>query len=265
MARAAKNPWGDTPRKRDTQFAEKREAVLRSAAKLFRDRGYEGASLNDLADILNITKPTIYYYVQSKEQLLLDILKVAQDEILSFIRAADEAGGTGYEKLRRIMIDYAQIIVSDYGACLSRIWMRTIDPTSRTEVEQRIREADRMIHKILAEGAKDGSLRIGDATVTLHALFGSLNWMAYWAKPNKRLSPAKLAETQVDVLLEGVSAAGAAGRPQPVKAKAAKPAAAKPVASKPPRAKAPAAAAAKPVKAAKAPAAKAKPSKARKA
>ena len=83
MARPAKNPWGKAPRKRDNQFAEKREAVLRSAAALFRERGYEGASLNDLADILNITKPTIYYYVQSKEQLLLDILKVAQDEVSS--------------------------------------------------------------------------------------------------------------------------------------------------------------------------------------
>lgn len=214
MARPAKNPWGNAPRKRDGQFAEKREAVLRSAAKLFRERGYEGASLNDLADVLNITKPTIYYYVQSKEQLLLDILREAQEEILGFMKAADESPLNGYGKLRRIMIDYAQIIVSDYGATLARIWMRAIEQPGRTEVEKRVREADAIIHKILQEGVRDGSLKISDPTVVLHTLFGSLNWMAYWAKPNRRLTPRELAEAQTDILLEGIRGETAAA-PKP--------------------------------------------------
>jgi len=213
MATSA-NPWGKVSRKRDSKFDVKREAVLRSAAALFRERGYEGASLNDLADILNITKPTIYYYVQSKDQLLLDILTVAQEEILDFMRRADAKPLTGYEKLREIMIDYAQIIVSDYGACLSRIWTRSIDPAGRSQVEGRIREADKILYKVLEEGERDGSLIIIDRTVVLHSLFGSLNWMAYWAKPTRRLSPLKLAETQVDILLQGVSAA-----PRPVTVK----------------------------------------------
>ena len=206
MASSA-SPWGKISRKRESKFDIKREAVLRSAAALFRERGYEGASLNDLAEILNITKPTIYYYVQSKEQLLLDILTVAQEEILGFMRRADAKPQTGYEKLREIMIDYAQIIVSDYGACLSRIWTKSIDPASFAPVESRIREADQILYKVLEEGVNDGSLIVTDRTVVMHALFGSLNWMAYWAKPTRRLSPLKLAETQVDILLRGVSAA----------------------------------------------------------
>jgi AcrR family transcriptional regulator len=208
MPKTAQTPWGKTPRKRDSQFAVKREAVLRSAAALFREKGYDGASLNDLADILNITKPTIYYYVQSKEQLLVDILSVAQDEIITFMRVADATEKTGYDKLRRIMIDYAQIMVSDYGACLSRIWMGTLDPSSRVQVEKRIRDADTIIHKVLDEGQADGTIAVTDKTVALHALFGSLNWMASWVKPNRRLTPLKLAETHVDILLKGVRGGG---------------------------------------------------------
>lgn len=225
MARAATNPWGATPRKRVSKFAVKREALLASAAALFRERGYEGSSLTDLAEILNITKPTIYYYVESKEQLLLDILKVAQDDILTFMQAADASPANGYDKLRRIMIDYAQVMVSDYGACLSRIWMRALDPPSRAQVEHRIREADQIIHKILEEGERDGSLEIADHTVALHALFGSLNWMAYWAKPDRRLDPRKLAETQVDILLQGVRPAAAGAKARPRALAVAKPAA----------------------------------------
>lgn len=209
MAKPAETPWGKTPRKRTRQVSLKRElkreALLHAAAALFRERGYEKASLSDLADILNITKPTIYYYIESKELLLLEILGVAQAEIITFMRVADAVETSGYNKLRRIMIEYAQMMVSDYGACLSRIWMDTLDPSNRTQVERRIREADDIIHKIFDEGLADGTLDITDKTVALHALFGSLNWMASWAKPNLRLKPAKLAETQVDILLQGVT------------------------------------------------------------
>lgn len=191
-------------RKRDKQFAVKREAVLRAAAELFRDRGYERVSLSDLASALNVTKPTIYYYVHSKEQLLLDILEVVQEQILELIRAAAATPVSGFEKLRRIMIDYSLTMISDYGACLAGVSLRTIDPESRVEVVARVREADALIRGVFIDGERDGSLRALDRTVALHALFGALNWMPCWAKPDRRLDAYKLAETQVDLLLEGV-------------------------------------------------------------
>ena len=210
------NPWDGAPRKRrDTQFAQKREAVLKVAAKLFREKGYERASLNDLADILQITKPTVYYYVHSKEQLLLDILRAAQHEILTSFRAADASQATGYEKLRRIMIDYALVMISDHGACMASIPFRAFEePAARTEVAERIQEADRLIYRILERGKRDGTLKFGNRAVALHALFGSLNWMAYWAKAEGYLKPQRLAETQVDLLLEGVRTERAAIKPE---------------------------------------------------
>jgi AcrR family transcriptional regulator len=211
MSVTDKNPWEGGRRKRDTRFPIKREAVLNAAAVLFRERGYEGTSLNDLADILNITKPTVYYYIQSKEQLLLDILNRAQDHILDFLKAAEVSPMTGYEKLRFVMIRYALIMISDEGACIARVPTRVIEPESRANVEARIREADEIIYRILACGEQDGTLRVIDPLVVNHALFGSLNWMAYWTRPQGRLSPEQLAETQVDILLDGVRGPAAPG------------------------------------------------------
>jgi AcrR family transcriptional regulator len=204
MSVTEKNPWEPSRRKRDTRFPIKREAVLNAAAALFRERGYEGTSLNDLADILNITKPTVYYYIQSKEQLLLDILNRAQDHILGFLKAAEISPMTGYEKLRTVMIKYALIMISDEGACIARVPTRVMEPDSRANVEARIKEADEIIYRILACGEQDGTLRPADPLVVNHALFGSLNWMAYWTRPQGRLSPEQLAEMQVDLLLDGV-------------------------------------------------------------
>jgi len=213
------SPWQKVRRRRNSQFPEKKEAVLQAAAALFRDRGYDAASLNDLADILNITKPTVYYYVHSKQQLLLDILKRAQDQILGHLEEVERSNATAYEKLRTFMIHYALIMISDYGACLARFPWRTFDARSRADIQARIDEADEMLYRIIAAGEKDKTLSVPDRVVVYHALFGSLNWMAYWTKSSGRHPPQKLAEMQVDVLLSGIR--GAAAPTKSAKTKAA--------------------------------------------
>lgn len=191
-------------KRRDTNYDEKKELVLRTAAKLFRDKGYDSASINDLADILEVTKPTLYYYVQSKENLQLEILKRAQDEILAFLKEAEAMDASGYEKLRFAMIRYALVMISDHGACLARLPWRLFSRESHREVLDRIDEADRILYRIIREGERDGTLNVPDRIVVYHAMFGSLNWMAYWTKGDGRIPPEKLAELQTDILLEGI-------------------------------------------------------------
>jgi AcrR family transcriptional regulator len=208
--------WRAPRRKRETQFDEKREAVLRAAALLFRERGYEAASLNDLADRLKITKPTVYYYVQSKDKLLLEIKKKAQKEILDFMKDVVGRGDTGYETLRAIMIKWAHIMISDYGACLTLIPARALEKASRAEIEDGIEEAAQIFYKVFAQGKADGTLDFPHPVVASNALFGSLNWIAAWFDPKGKISAEKLAVMQVDMLLDGVR-----GPKAPKKAKAA--------------------------------------------
>jgi AcrR family transcriptional regulator len=177
---------------------------MQAAAKLFREKGYEAASLNDLAGMLQITKPTLYYYVHSKENLQLEILKRAQDEILEFLKKADASDAKGIDKLRTVMIQYALVMISDHGACLARLPWRMFSRENHREVLDRIDEADRILYRIIRLGEKDGTIQVPDRIVAYHAIFGSLNWMAYWTKDDGRLTSQKLAEMQVDMLLNGI-------------------------------------------------------------
>jgi AcrR family transcriptional regulator len=215
--RSAPPTVGSIRSRRDTQFPEKREALLNAAAKLFREKGYEGASLNDLADMLHITKPTLYYYVKSKDQLVLEVIRRAQNELLRSMHEIEVGGGTAYDKLRKVMINYVSTMVSDYGACLVLLNSRHLEEQTHDEVAGRIAEGDEIIYRIFNSGQKDGSLRVGDRVITVHALFGSLNWLPRWHKSDGRLSPEKFARVYVDILLEGVrprDARSAAGRPK---------------------------------------------------
>ena len=199
-----KSPWGTTPRKRETQYPEKREAVLRTAAKLFRENGYDGVSQNQLAEVLNITKPTLYYYVKSKDDLILQIKRAAQDDVLAFMEAAEAREATGFEKLQEIMRRYALFMTTDFGVCLALVPPRSMEPKSRDEVYARVEQANRTIYRVLAAGKADGSLVFSDPVMATHALFGALNWIGFWYKPAGKLSAAQVTEDIVTTLLNGV-------------------------------------------------------------
>lgn len=200
------SPWRAGPRKRATHFPEKKEAVIAAAAGLIRRNGYEGTSLADLADILNITKPTLYYYVGSKDELFFEIISRAQEQTLKLIEEAAASDATGVEKLRRIMIGFANTMMSDFGACLSLPWPESVEASYRLKHASKVRAANELITGVVLEGHHDGTIRRIDPVFVLNVLFGSLNWLPRWYKPNGRLSPQKFAETQVDILLNGVVA-----------------------------------------------------------
>jgi len=207
------SPWRSNPRRRGARFPEKREALLGAAAVLFRERGYDGASLNELADRLSITKPTLYYYVKNKDDLLRQVIARGQGQMLRDMREIELGPGTAYEKLRAIMIKFILIVTSDYGACLSLIGTRSFEAETEAEIRARVDEGDAILYRVLSSGQKDGSLQVADRIVTLHALFGSLNWVPRWYKPDGRLPPARFAKQFVDILLSGVRPTGSEERP----------------------------------------------------
>jgi AcrR family transcriptional regulator len=199
-----KSPWGRTPRKRASQFPMKREAVLSAAASLIGRSGYNGMSLSDLASALNVTKPTLYHYVGSKEELFSEIVARSQRMTIDFMKSVVDQETTGFEKLRQIMLGYAEIVNSDFGTCLIFANSAELGAKTRAEIRQRAREANALILQVLAEGKRDGTLVVDDPTLVLQTLFGALNWSPSWFKPNGRLSLKAVAERQVDILLNGV-------------------------------------------------------------
>jgi len=201
------SPWtGRKARGRGRDFPIKREAVLSAAAALMGRKGYGGASLAELAEILGVTKPTLYHYVGSKEQLFAEIVERSQAMTIEFIAGVAAGPGTGLAKLRAIMLGYMKIVNTDAGTCLLFASTADIGPETGGLIRARAKRANALIYQVLAEGQADGTLRISDPTVALNTLFGSLNWTPNWYRPGRRLALDDIAEQQVDLLLNGVRA-----------------------------------------------------------
>ena len=203
-AKNTASPWGGARRKRENQFSEKRDAVFDTAARLFRERGFDDTSLNEIAEILNITKPTVYYYVRSKDDLLYEIKVHAQQQVLEALREAEALDASGLERLRTAMIRYGMIMTTDYGVCLAVVPARHMEEENRRRFFVGVEEANSLIERIVKAGHADGSLAKVDSKLVLRALFGSLNWIGMWFRSSGRLSPRALVEQQVDLLLDGV-------------------------------------------------------------
>ncbi len=202
----AKAAGEDAPfRTRRRARTEKTEAVLRVAARLFLDVGYRGATLSALADRLGITKPALYNYFRSKEDILAACYRVAQAAVEDHLRDVEQTGGTGLDRLRALIRAYALGAMDDFAMCLIRLDDRDLSPEGQVTIRARKRELDRMFRTTIEAGIADGSIRPCDARLAAFAVAGALNWIGQWYRPASSTSPETIADEFAEQLSRGLA------------------------------------------------------------
>lgn len=189
---------------REEQFAAKRLAILRTAAQLFNEKGFYQTSLNDLARRLHVTKPTLYYYVQSKNDILLQCLNEAMQQIAPAMAEAERTGGTGADKLRMFVQRYVAMCAGDFGRCLVLSGRGPLDEASRNGLGPSYQRIDRALRRIIRKGVADGSLATADPKMTAFSLFGAMHWLASWHQPDGALTHEQIAERMIELFLNGL-------------------------------------------------------------
>jgi AcrR family transcriptional regulator len=209
---ALASPW---PARRVTQHNRdvKREAVIRAAARAFNANGYHNTSIDEIAAALNVTKPTIYYYVANKEQLLLECILTGLERVLEPFRQPRRPEASAREQLDDMIRHYAQAIASEYGKCMVRAEDLGLAPASLARIKQLKSEIDHGIRRLLEDGAVDGSIDTHDPKMTAFALAGALNWIAHWYREDQSMSAAEIAEAFVRIFNLGLTPRAETARP----------------------------------------------------
>ncbi len=200
---SAASPWAGG-RRRLRERALKREAVILAAARAFSERGYHNTSLDDLAASLEVTKPTLYLYVPSKEAILFECFRAGLAQIQGTLDECERADGPARERLFAFIRGYAGAIVGDFGWCM----LRAEDQHLGTAMSRRIKALkagiDRRMRGLIEAGVADGSIRPCDARMTAFALAGALNWMGHWYREDASLKPHEIADKFIDVFNRGL-------------------------------------------------------------
>jgi AcrR family transcriptional regulator len=200
---ALQSPWApfeDRRRARD----EKRAAVLRLAVKMFLEDGYHRTSLADVAMRLNITKPALYNYFRSKDDILSACYRAGFEIYETGMQAVMAADGSGLERLRGLIRAYAMAITTDFGRCVVRLDDRELLPEVRDQVRTTKRRFDKSFRDTIACGIADGSIKSCDVAMTSFVITGALNGIGGWFAPGGKKSSHVVAEHFADQLTQSL-------------------------------------------------------------
>jgi TetR/AcrR family transcriptional regulator, cholesterol catabolism regulator len=199
---------------RTTSRAEKgaaRQLQIRLAAsRLFVEKGFDGASMQDIADAVGLTKPGLYHFVESKEDLLSDIVDAGVErlerEVIEPARAVKDPADR-LAAMIRLHIENISHVETDVGNPVTAVVENLIGLSDerRSEMEGRLRQVFEVIRGALDELSADGRLAEGlDTTVAAFSIIGMVMWTNRWRRPGGRLSAADVADSIVALALNGV-------------------------------------------------------------
>ena len=183
----------------------KREAVLRTAAALFAERGYSATQMGDVAAMLGVTKPTIYYYFRNKEDVIFACFEAGFELIDEALRQNTQDGSmTGADRLRAVLTAYAKGMTQDFGRCTVRVTTAELSEEARRRVREQKRRIDGKVRLLVAEAVLDGSIGRCDPKIATFTILGSINGIAVWFRPEGDMTADDAAAAVVEQLFRGL-------------------------------------------------------------
>ena len=208
--------WSDILPGRQEQHRLKKQAILETAAELIIEAGFQGASVNELARRLNVTKPTLYHYIPSNDDIALELLNLNFEAADNALKAANTRHGTGLERLRYFAGQYAELMATPIGAAAVQIATLPHSEKVRTHLRELFRMVDVSARQFILEGIEDGSIKECDARWIDFLIFGALHWMTRWYQPDDEKSASEVADELFDIIQFGIATRNEAdGKPKP--------------------------------------------------
>lgn len=182
-----------------------KEKIIEASVGLFEEKGYTATSVQDIADKLGFTKAALYYYIQSKEQVLWEIFDKTMTTAERRIQELMELDIPVVERIKKII--YIQIMnVRDEAPYMVTFFteMAHLPEGKLEEIKTRRRNYEETIASIIREGINQGVLEPVDVLPTVYAILGMCNWVIYWFNPKGPRSPEEIAELFSQIFLRGI-------------------------------------------------------------
>jgi AcrR family transcriptional regulator len=195
------------------------QKLLRSAVQLFASNGFARTSVQELADASHILKGSVYHYISSKEDLLVEIIEETQVESL---RLAEEAAArTDLAPLERLaQYVYGQIQYNGQNIERTRVYYSEFNSLPSVDRERLVKGRKRfesIVDDLIREAMADEHETETDSRLLMLCLFGITNWMHVWYRPEGRHSADAIADVFTKYALAGIIAS--LGIDEPIRAK----------------------------------------------
>lgn len=197
--------------------SDRRIDILKSAAAAFRRRGYHGASVDEIASALEMTKGNLYYYFRNKEEILYACHDYSLDVLLSLLEDIRAEASSPEEKLRKLMLAFVHLILDELQATALTIDLQALSPALLRKVIVRRDAFDRGLRAIIQDGIDQGRFAPADPKMAAFAMMGAVNWIPKWFDPAGPMTSDEIGRAFADYLVGGLTRAPAlaAAPPRP--------------------------------------------------
>ncbi|MEW6718377.1 MAG: TetR/AcrR family transcriptional regulator [Chloroflexota bacterium] len=183
-----------------------KDSILKAAAHIFREKGFHAASMQEIAQAVNLQKASLYHHVNSKQEILLTLLDRGLDILIERLNEVRDKQVSPPEKLHLAMRCYLNSLVEyrDLSTVLL-LEYRSLEPEFyRRHVKRRDR-FEQIWKDILEEGKQKGDFLVEDISLVAKALLGVMNWTITWYRLEGSLSSDEIASKLADLFLQGLS------------------------------------------------------------
>lgn len=189
----------------ETTNITRKEQIINVAASLFRQKGYEAASMRDIAKVLGIEAASLYSHIKSKDELLETICFRKADELLKAIDEVNDIYFNAEEKLKLAITNHVKIVTGDLdaGAVFLREWRRLPEKKLDEFIKLRNKYEEGFMH-ILINGENENVFEAPDKKFAVLTILSAVNWITEWYNPKGNMTPDEIAEHLCDFILTGL-------------------------------------------------------------
>ena len=182
------------------------DSLLDVAVAVFNERGYDATSMEELATRLGVTKSAIYHHVSSKVELLRLALDRALDALFAVTEEPGATTGPAIDRLEHVVRGSVRVLAAELPFVTLLLRVRGNSPVEQAALQRR-RRFDRVVTDLVRAAEEEGDVRPDvDPAITSRLLFGTVNSLVEWYRPDGGLSADDLADALVATTFQGLRA-----------------------------------------------------------
>lgn len=201
--RGAPAPNNSAPAEVNQKSQRRRQELIDVAAEIFRQKGYEAASIQDVADALGILKGSVYYYIDSKEDLLFAVIREVHESALENMERIRQLDADPLTLIRLFVESHmkhvsdnlvkATVFFHDFGS---------LDPKRRAYIVEERDRYDSFLRELIARGQAEGLIRKDlDPKIATLAMLGMMNWTYQWYRVGGGMDSETIGRQFADFIL----------------------------------------------------------------
>ena len=199
---------------REERAAERKMNIIKVAARLFSEKGYHDATLEDIAKNLKYTKGSIYYYINSKQELLFQCHELAMDMLINRMEEILATDWPLEVKLKEGIKAHIEMVVGEMSLVTVALGQEfELQEDYRQIIVGKRDQYERYFRRLIDEGIEKGLFRPLPSKMALFIIMGAVNWIPRWYSEKGRMSKEEIAEFFADYLVRPLFQAPARKEP----------------------------------------------------